>query len=723
MRYPMASGLLALLLVACGSGGGSDSSGGSGTTAQPPTAQDDTYATPKNVAKSLTPLANDSDPNGDTLTLVSVAAASHGTAVKNGNNVTYTPTNGYTGTDSFTYKMTDGSDNATATITVTIANSAPSAQNDNATTPQDTAKTLSPLANDSDANGDTLTLLSVATASHGTTAKSGNDVTSTPANGYTGTDSFTYKVTDGSDNATATISITVSAGINAPTVVNDQVTLSKNTTLVISPLANDSDADGDNLTLGALGSAGQGRVVDLGNGSVAYTPSTDFIGSDSFTYKASDGSNETQGTVSLTVSAARVGYLHPGPVSGVAYAANSHSGTTGGDSAFLYQPGETIAFSIGSVTLGSSKGNRYLNPVNLVDNATDSDNQTVRNIARFLYSLDDDNKTGNGIQISQNTINAATTVVDFTKASFQADYDGYVQALTAGTQAGARGLADEAAAVTHLKFFFRGYDYLNRLRAQAGMTDFGNTPNASLELATEKHTRYLVSNNVTGHYETSGNPDFYGVAPADRTGTAGFLSTKVGEVGASNDPTAFGSLDGLMSAIYHRFGILDPRWDLAGAAFAFKPSNVQQGVESTYFVNFGNSALNTLCSGTSFNGFGTIVTGGCVDGTFRIEQSVYSAAEDGLAQRNPRYVLWPTDNATGVMPVFYEESPDPLPDLGVSGYPVGRSAGVLHTASSLASGLSLRSRCPPRTPGSPVWDPGAGGAAFTKGDLKQVMRW
>lgn len=87
----------------------------------PPVANDDTASTPANTAVTISVLGNDSDPDGDGLTVTSVGTPTNGTATTNGTTVTYTPKTDYSGTDTFTYTISDGkggTDSANITVTV-----------------------------------------------------------------------------------------------------------------------------------------------------------------------------------------------------------------------------------------------------------------------------------------------------------------------------------------------------------------------------------------------------------------------------------------------------------------------------------------------------------------------------------------------------------------------------------------------------------------------------
>ena len=198
--------------------------GGSTNTA--PAASDDSAAAAQDTAVVLDVLANDSDADGDPLTVTAVTAPSNGTAVINADNtITYTPDAGFTGADSFTYTVSDGTDSDTATATVTVSppgNTAPAASDDSAAAAHDTAVVLDVLANDSDADGDPLTVTAVTAPSNGTAViNADNTITYTPDAGFTGADSFTYTVSDGTDSDTATATVTVASPPSQEIVSDD----------------------------------------------------------------------------------------------------------------------------------------------------------------------------------------------------------------------------------------------------------------------------------------------------------------------------------------------------------------------------------------------------------------------------------------------------------------------------------------------------------------------
>ncbi len=178
-----------------------------------PVANDDSATTDEDTAVIIDVLANDTDVDQDTLTVDSITQPTNGTVVNNGSDVTYTSDVDFNGSDSFTYTVADGngdSDTAVVTVTINAINDDPVANDDSATTDQDTAVTIDVLTNDTDVDEDTLTVDSATQPSNGTVVNNGTDVTYTPNAGFNGSDSFTYTVSDGNGGSdTATVTMTV----------------------------------------------------------------------------------------------------------------------------------------------------------------------------------------------------------------------------------------------------------------------------------------------------------------------------------------------------------------------------------------------------------------------------------------------------------------------------------------------------------------------------------
>ncbi len=279
-----------------------------------PSAVPDTYSTAKNVkltiASSAGVLANDTDTNGDSLTAALVTSPAHGTLSLSANgSFSYTPASGYSGTDSFSYRANDGTANsADAIVTITILNNAPIARVNSYSTTKNVAlnvvSTSGVLANDSDADGDALTAALVSSPAYGTlTLNANGGFLYTPTTGYSGSDSFVYRASDGT--ATSNASVTITVNNTTPTAQGESYAVVKNTALSIAAnagvLVNDADANGDSLTAALVTAPAHGIVALNANGSFVYTPAANYTGSDTFVYRASDGSATANATVTLTI--------------------------------------------------------------------------------------------------------------------------------------------------------------------------------------------------------------------------------------------------------------------------------------------------------------------------------------------------------------------------------------------------------------------------------------
>lgn len=267
-----------------------------------PDAVDDDALTSAGASVSIAALGNDSDPDDDTIFISSVTDPAHGAASHNGSSITYTPEAGFSGTDSFFYSISDGfggSDIAKVTVTV---NGAPLAIADNASTMEDQASTINVLGNDSDPNGDAMRVISAGSAAHGATAVNADGTISyMPAANFNGHDSFTYTVRD-AHGATSSALVTVAVGAvnDAPVAKSDSATCAKNGERTISVTGNDTDVDGDAVSVQSVGRPAQGTVTIGSNGSIRYRARKGFTGTDSFVYTITDG-NGAASTATVTV--------------------------------------------------------------------------------------------------------------------------------------------------------------------------------------------------------------------------------------------------------------------------------------------------------------------------------------------------------------------------------------------------------------------------------------
>jgi hypothetical protein len=247
---------------------------------------------------------------------------------------TYTPPADFNGDDTFEFVVNDGvSDSAVATVTITVdaVNDAPTVTTDTATTTEDTATTVVLTGNDSD--GDLLTVLlwdgaggtsaditsvNGATVSIGVTAQNTATATYTPAQDFAGDDTFEYMVNDGTtDSAPATVTVTVSAVNDEPTVSAIAVTTSEDAQLDISLTGVDVEADALTMLLWDVEFSTVGPVTTANGGTVSvgsttadvatatYVPAADFVGTDTFEFLANDGSlDSVTATVTVTVEGA-----------------------------------------------------------------------------------------------------------------------------------------------------------------------------------------------------------------------------------------------------------------------------------------------------------------------------------------------------------------------------------------------------------------------------------
>jgi gliding motility-associated-like protein len=284
----------------------------------PPVTTDGNYSTPEDVSLTIRVDEVASDPDGDLNygSVEFVNAPSNGTITNNSvaHEMTYTPNTGFSGIDTLTFRIYDqiGTVSNTSLITITVSNEAPNAQNDSYTIAEDQVSEFAVLENDTDPQNNIVndSLRITAPPMHGTATvnKSAGTIIYTPEKDYSGTDNFTYKVTDAtnySDQAQVTIEITP---VNDPPVaVNDTVTFKEDQKgeNIIDILGNDFDIDNqiDSSSVTIFRAPVHGQVsFDDKTYMISYIPEADFFGNDSLIYEISDVSGATsQGSVFITV--------------------------------------------------------------------------------------------------------------------------------------------------------------------------------------------------------------------------------------------------------------------------------------------------------------------------------------------------------------------------------------------------------------------------------------
>ncbi|HVK72130.1 MAG TPA: Ig-like domain-containing protein, partial [Kofleriaceae bacterium] len=277
-----------------------------------PVGEADSFATPEDTAlvvAQATLLANDTDVDGDSLTVTAVDNATHGTVAITGSDVTFTPDEDYEGPASFDYTVSDGTATATVAVTVTVGgvNDAPVAVDDTAATDEDVVLEIplaTLLANDADADGQTLSVTQVNNPTGGTVVIAGTVARFTPTANFNGAAGFDYTVSDGALTDVGHVAITVAPVNDPPAATDDTATTAEDTAVLIpiaTLLANDSDVDGTTPTFDTVGTAVNGTATVVGT-DVRFVPAADYHGPASFTYTITDGTLADSATVAVTVT-------------------------------------------------------------------------------------------------------------------------------------------------------------------------------------------------------------------------------------------------------------------------------------------------------------------------------------------------------------------------------------------------------------------------------------
>ena len=326
-----------------------------------PEANDDQYTLDEDSSASLLDvLANDTDADGDTITISNIENTA-GEATIVAGKIQFTPPANFSGEIVLTYTITDGYSTgnegindrtASVTITITPVNDAPTANADSVTMNEDApALLVNVLANDSDIDGDTL-VITAATADIGSASVVDNKIQYTPTANTNGTAIINYTINDGNGGtATTNLTITITPVNDAPIANADSATIDEDAApILINVLANDSDVDGDSLAISAA-SADIGSVSVVGN-QIQYTPAADDNGLATVTYTVSD-SNGGASTATLTIT---IKPVNDAPI------ANADTATMDEDAAPILinvlandsdVDGDSLAISTASADIGS----------------------------------------------------------------------------------------------------------------------------------------------------------------------------------------------------------------------------------------------------------------------------------------------------------------------------------------------------------------------------------
>lgn len=277
-----------------------------------PVAVEDTATVVEDGSVIIEVLANDSDADGDAVGLAAVNGSANGSleALADGT-ILFTPYPDFNGSTSFTYSATDGilnSEPATVTVEVTPVNDAPSSGTNYYSCDEDGQIVVNApgvLENDSDIDGDVLSARLDSEPGNGTVQWSGDgSFVYTPNANVTGHFHMYYSAFDGQAYSPSRyVCLNVGAVNDAPTVTDDDASCDEDGSTSLNVLGNDSDVDGNELTAELKTDPANGTVTLAANGDAVYTPAEDWSGTDTFTYRAYDGTEYSViGVVTVVVA-------------------------------------------------------------------------------------------------------------------------------------------------------------------------------------------------------------------------------------------------------------------------------------------------------------------------------------------------------------------------------------------------------------------------------------
>ncbi|HBI3714314.1 TPA: tandem-95 repeat protein, partial [Vibrio parahaemolyticus] len=253
-------------------------------------------------------LSNVDDEDKDTLSVENlIIDKGNGTLVDNGDGTwTFTPQIDDDTEVSFTFDIIDDEDlvvSGSANLDILPINDAPNAENDVITTEEDTAVTIDVLVNDSDVEGDALSIQSASVPSEqGSVDIVDGKLVFTPAENFNGEATITYIVTDGDLTDEAKVTVTVTPVNDSPVAVDDTTSIQEDTAVTIDVLTNDTDVDGDKLSIESASVPKEQGTVEVVDGKLVFTPAENFNGHAEITYTVTDGELTDEAKVSVTVN-------------------------------------------------------------------------------------------------------------------------------------------------------------------------------------------------------------------------------------------------------------------------------------------------------------------------------------------------------------------------------------------------------------------------------------
>jgi len=271
----------------------------------PPVAVNDTVSTKRNTTVTFNPRVNDYDVDGTLNDPVIIRSADHGTAIANSDGtITYTPALNYTGSDTMRYRVCDNGtpslcDSAYIFINIDAANRPPVANDTtyHITNNVQFAGNLNTLVSDPDNNIDPNSFIVITTTQSGTVNLQANGYfTYTPSKLNTGTAYFVYRVCDLGYQVlcdTGIVYFIINNENKILRAVNDSFTVEENTEITFDVRTNDIDSGGTLANPIVIVQPHSGSVLLNSNGTITYSPQTDFVGSDLFIYRIYDNGNSS----------------------------------------------------------------------------------------------------------------------------------------------------------------------------------------------------------------------------------------------------------------------------------------------------------------------------------------------------------------------------------------------------------------------------------------------
>ncbi|HHC7349856.1 TPA: tandem-95 repeat protein, partial [Vibrio parahaemolyticus] len=253
-------------------------------------------------------LSNVDDEDKDTLSVENlIIDKGNGTLVDNGDGTwTFTPQIDDDTEVSFTFDIIDDEDlvvSGSANLDILPINDAPNAENDVITTEEDTVVTIDVLVNDSDVEGDALSIQSASVPSEqGSVDIVDGKLVFTPAENFNGEATITYIVTDGDLTDEAKVTVTVTPVNDSPVAVDDTTSIQEDTAVTIDVLTNDTDVDGDKLSIESASVPKEQGTVEVVDGKLVFTPAENFNGDAEITYTVTDGELTDEAKVTVTVN-------------------------------------------------------------------------------------------------------------------------------------------------------------------------------------------------------------------------------------------------------------------------------------------------------------------------------------------------------------------------------------------------------------------------------------